>query len=719
MQNIDQQFKEDFDRLEGQPVGIARDPEANWARIEGMLDGEKTKRRAAGIWIGVAASFIVLVGLGWMMIHNRGAEQELDVVAMQQESGSGTRGAENSLEDRIAQEILPDNFAKNKEQQQYRSSYNASINPVAPPISGKDGISGDRNRKVIRGGEWKSVNGASTIVVQGGTPGYTYHWSPSDQNKWANAKVSKGTYTVTVTDANVAMAVGNSTALTDGKKGGRQTQVSLDSVSAGYSSFYSNDDYNTEQYAETVENDYFKTVVEPLSTFSIDVDRASYTNHRRFIDGNQLPPKYSVRLEEFVNYFNYEYTPPRNGAPFSILPEATTCPWNPQHKLVRIALKGREVAMDNIPPSNLVFLLDVSGSMMDEDKLPLIKKALGMLTEKLRPQDKVSIVVYAGAAGLVLPPTPGNNKRAIMTALDQLEAGGSTAGGEGIELAYKTARQNFNQGGNNRVILATDGDFNVGISDDAGLERLIVKKREEGIFLSVLGFGEGNLQDAKMEMLADKGNGNYNYIDSEKEAHKTLVAEFGGTLFTIAKDVKVQVEFNPAQVESYRLVGYENRKLKNEDFENDKIDAGELGAGHTVTAFYEVVPAKGAPTSDANSVLKYQQRVWSAAAGTNEMLTVKLRYKDPEGSVSKLLTQVLVDDGRDITRTTNDFRWAVAVAEYALLLRQSDFRGVASFEQVLALAKSALGRDPDGTRKEFVELVAKAAAVAQTARGNH
>ncbi|MEY3443553.1 MAG: hypothetical protein RLZZ519_1834 [Bacteroidota bacterium] len=403
--------------------------------------------------------------------------------------------------------------------------------------------------------------------------------------------------------------------------------------------------------------------------------------------------------------------------PFSILPEVTTCPWNPKNKLVRIALKGREVAAENVPPSNIVFLLDVSGSMADADKLPLLKQAMGMLTEKLREQDKVSIVVDAGAAGLVLPPTSGSNKQSIMGALDRLEAGGSTAGGEGIELAYATAKQNFIKDGNNRVILATDGDFNVGTSDETGLEKLIVQKREEGVFLSVLGFGEGNLQDSKMELLADKGNGNYNYIDSDREAHKVLVSEFGGTLYTIAKDVKIQVEFNPAKVQSYRLVGYENRKLRNEDFANDKIDAGELGAGHTVTALYEVVPAESGWSSQCQD-LKYQTKVLSSAAAGKELLTVKLRYKDPDGLVSKLLTETLIDDGRNIAQTTNDFRWAVAVAEYALILRESEYKGMASFEQVLSLAKSAMAQDKEGIRKEFVELVTRAAQITQVAKGN-
>ncbi|MBL0015182.1 MAG: VWA domain-containing protein [Bacteroidetes bacterium] len=527
-----------------------------------------------------------------------------------------------------------------------------------------------------------------------------------------------GTYTVTTTDAASVDATGRRFAgakseTTTGPRDGKIGRFAVaDSISVVYE-----EGYDSESYAETVENPYFNTVHEPLSTFSIDVDRASYTNHRRFVESGELPPKFSVRAEEFINYFDYTYAQPHGRDPFSILPEVTTCPWNPKNKLVRIALKGREVAAENVPPSNIVFLLDVSGSMADADKLPLLKQAMGMLTEKLREQDKVSIVVYAGAAGLVLPPTSGSNKQSIMGALDRLEAGGSTAGGEGIELAYATAKQNFIKGGNNRVILATDGDFNVGTSDETGLEKLIVEKREEGVFLSVLGFGEGNLQDSKMELLADKGNGNYNYIDSDREAHKVLVREFGGTLYTIAKDVKIQVEFNPAKVQSYRLVGYENRKLRNEDFANDKIDAGELGAGHTVTALYEVVPAESGWSSQSQD-LKYQTKVLSSAAAGKELLTVKLRYKDPDGSVSKLLTETLIDDGRNIAQTTNDFRWAVAVAEYALILRESEYKGMASFEQVLSLAKSAMAQDKEGIRKEFVELVTRAAQITQVAKGN-
>ena len=755
--NIDQQFQEALGKLEGDPQGVVRNPEANWTTIEGMLDGEKRKRRGAWIWLATAASVALLITLGYFLMPERAPQGGTSL------SSNGIQvDSSNSAEATIVEKSNADStiqFAQNEQQSRTEAHQRMPNNQLAFGKSAQD------KRNVVRGGDWKTTNsllqtqsrsfsmnhgnrigsgsddGAthavaplvtqldmSTNQAYYASPSFTQiapNFAPAFQWDMGNMAITNGTatapmtgtYTITTTDAASVNATGSRFAGAksetigprDGKKG---YLAQADSISIVYQ-----DEYDSESYAETVENPYFNTVQEPLSTFSIDVDRASYTNHRRFVESGELPPKFSVRAEEFINYFDYTYAQPHGRDPFSILPEVTTCPWNPKNKLVRIALKGREVAAENIPPSNIVFLLDVSGSMSDADKLPLLKQAMEMLTEKLREQDKVSIVVYAGAAGLVLPPTSGSNKKTILAALDQLEAGGSTAGGEGIELAYATAKKNFMKGGNNRVILATDGDFNVGTSDETGLEKLIVQKREEGVFLSVLGFGEGNLQDSKMELLADKGNGNYNYIDSDREAHKVLVREFGGTLYTIAKDVKIQVEFNPAKVQSYRLVGYENRKLRNEDFANDKIDAGELGAGHTVTALYEVVPTEAGHSSNSQD-LKYQTKVLSDAAAGKELLTVKLRYKDPDGSVSKLLTETLVDDGRNIAETTNDFRWAVAVAEYALILRQSEYKGMASFEQVLALAKSALGPDKEGIRKEFVELVTRAAQITQTAKGN-
>jgi Ca-activated chloride channel family protein len=484
------------------------------------------------------------------------------------------------------------------------------------------------------------------------------------------------------------------------------------SVSASPSQAYVRD-YNTEDYSPINENEFHTSKDQPLSTFSIDVDRAAYSNVRRFLNSGQLPPADAVRVEEMINYFDYQYKAPTGPDPVAIYTDMAVCPWDKEHQLVRIALKGKIVKTEDIPASNLTFLIDVSGSMQDPNKLPLVKHALKTLVQQLRPVDKVAIVVYAGAAGLVLPATPGSEKTAILDALDKLEAGGSTAGGEGILLAYKTAASNFIREGNNRVILATDGDFNVGASSDGELQRIIEQEREKGISLSVLGFGMGNYKDNKLELLADKGNGNYAYIDNFEEARRTFVTEFGGTLFTIAKDVKLQIEFNPKYVQAYRLVGYENRLLQNEDFNNDKKDAGDMGAGHTVTALYEIIPS-GAKSGSVNWVdpLKYQQREM-VSNNSQEVLTVKLRYKQPADSHSKLLSQVLSYRVQDIAQAPADFRMCAAVAAFGQLLRNSAHKGQASYDQVLALATNAKGDDPEGYRSEFIQLVKKAALLKQ------
>ena len=400
-------------------------------------------------------------------------------------------------------------------------------------------------------------------------------------------------------------------------------------------------DYNTEEYNRIYDNEFKDSKKDPLSTFSIDVDKASYSNVRRFITQNQLPQPDAVRIEEMINYFSYNYPKPVNNQPFSITTEYADCPWNKNHQLIHIGLQGKQIELDNLPANNLVFLLDVSGSMNSEDKLPLLKSGLRLLVEQMRPQDKVAIVVYAGAAGVVLPSTSGDHKDRIYDALEKLEAGGSTAGGEGILLAYKTAKENFLSKGNNRIILATDGDFNVGVSSDGELTRLIEEKREEGVFLSVLGFGTGNYKDSKMEQLADKGNGNYAYIDNILEAKKVLVKEMGGTLLTIAKDVKLQIEFNPAKVKAYRLVGYENRLLNNEDFNDDKKDAGELGSGHTVTAIYEIIPAGSDELVASIDNLKYQEVAKHSSSESNEVMTIKFRYKEPKESTSQLISHIV------------------------------------------------------------------------------
>jgi len=463
--------------------------------------------------------------------------------------------------------------------------------------------------------------------------------------------------------------------------------------------------FNTEEYDGINENIFHEAIKNPLSTFSIDVDAASYSNIRRFISSGQKPPKDAVRIEEMINYFDYDYPQPKGEDPFSINTEISTAPWNAKHKLVHIGLQGKNIPKENLPPSNLVFLIDVSGSMDDPNKLPLLKSSFKMLAEQLREQDRIAIVVYAGAAGLVLPSTPGGDKKTILEALENLEAGGSTAGGAGIKLAYAVAKENFRQEGNNRVILATDGDFNVGESSNGGMERLIEEKRKEGVFLTVLGFGMGNYKDFKMEILADKGNGNYFYIDSILEAQKALVNEFGGTLFTIAKDVKLQIEFNPARVKAYRLIGYENRLLRDEDFNDDRKDAGELGSGHSVTALYEIIPVGVVSEFSKIDDLKYQKnKIETPVSASNEIMTVKFRYKKPDGNVSKLIVHPLLDENISLSRTSDNFRWSAAVAGFGMLLRDSEYVQEFRYDDVLQLAQNAKGKDLNGYRIEFINM---------------
>ncbi|MFN0050390.1 MAG: vWA domain-containing protein [Cytophagales bacterium] len=467
-------------------------------------------------------------------------------------------------------------------------------------------------------------------------------------------------------------------------------------------------EHNTESYNLIRENDFLAAKENPLSTFSIDVDAASYSNSRRYLQNGSLPPADAVRIEEFINYFDYDYTQPKGEHPFSFHTEISTCPWNTKHSLVHIGLQGKKIPFEQIAPMNLVFLIDVSGSMSDANKLPLLKKSFTMLTSKLRQQDRVAIVVYAGAAGCVLPSTSGNDKSAIVGALDHLEAGGSTAGGEGIKLAYKIAKENFMENGLNRVIIATDGDFNIGASSDGEMTRLIEERRDDGIFLTSLGFGMGNYKDSKMESIADNGNGNYFYIDNIEEARKVLVTQLDGTLYTIAKDVKLQIEFNPSKVKAYRLVGYENRMLKKEDFNNDKKDAGELGAGHTVTALYEIIPAGSDENTDSVDELRYSKPTQSKTVTTNEIMTLKFRYKNPKETISKLIVQNVKDKNIAIENTSDNFRFSAAVAEFGMVLRDSKFKGNANFEDIVALANASKGKDNEGYRAEFVKLVKNA-----------
>ena len=476
---------------------------------------------------------------------------------------------------------------------------------------------------------------------------------------------------------------------------------------------------NTEAYAFRKDNDYLRVVDQPLSTFSVDVDTASYANVRRFLTQGQRPPADAVRIEELVNYFPYRYAPPTGNVPFAAHLEVASAPWAPEHRLVRIGLKGREISDAQRPAANLVFLLDVSGSMDEPNKLPLVKQSLRLLVNKLRSDDHVAIAVYAGASGLALPSTPANRKAEILDAIDRLQAEGSTNGAMGIQLAYDIAKANFVPGGVNRVILATDGDWNVGTTNEGELMRLIGEKAKSGVFLTVLGFGMGNIKDSMLEQLADKGNGNYAYIDNLAEAKKTLVEQAGGTLVTIAKDVKIQVEFNPAQVQAYRLIGYENRLLAKEDFNNDKVDAGEIGAGHTVTALYEVVPAGAVAPTETPSVdtLKYQvvenRESKIQNPKSNEMLTVKIRYKEPTGDVSSKLEFPLRDAGARFEDASADFKFAAAVAGFGMALRESPLKGSLTLAAVADWGRAGLGDDAGGYRNEFLGLVKQAEAQQQ------
>ena len=462
---------------------------------------------------------------------------------------------------------------------------------------------------------------------------------------------------------------------------------------------------NDESYDAFIENPFELTRSQPLSTFSIDVDNASYSNVRRMINNGQPVDKNAVRIEEMVNYFKYDYPQPKNGEPFSINTEYSESPWNPKHKLLTIGLQGKNIPMDKLPASNLVFLIDVSGSMDAENKLPLLKSSFKVLLNQLRPKDKVGIVVYAGSAGMVLPPTSAGEKGKIMEALDHLQAGGSTAGGAGIELAYKLAQENFVKDGNNRVIIATDGDFNVGMSSTSDLKTLIEEKRKSGVFLTCLGFGMGNYKDNTLETLADKGNGNYAYIDNMQEANKFLGKEFAGSMYAIAKDVKIQIEFNPEYVKSYRLIGYENRKLRNEDFVNDKIDAGELGSGHTVTALYEIIPAN----VDSEFIPQKTELKYSATSDTknfgDELATVKFRYKKSDGDKSMEISKVIEKENTATVPTSPDFKFASSVAWFGLVLRNSELITQKDLSDIENLAKQGKNKDEEGYRSEFIRLI--------------
>jgi len=466
--------------------------------------------------------------------------------------------------------------------------------------------------------------------------------------------------------------------------------------------------FNTEAYDHVSDNPFLSARENPLSTFSIDVDTASYSNVRRFLQNHELPPKDAVRIEELLNYFTYDYPAPKDDQPFAAHVEIAECPWNAAHRLARLGLKGKIIKAEQRPACNLVFLIDVSGSMEPANKLPLLVRALELLVGELTEKDHVAIVVYAGNSGLVLDSTSGSDKRAILSALRRLTAGGSTNGGQGIELAYQTAVKTFIKGGANRVILCTDGDFNVGISNAGELTRLIKSKAASGVFLTVLGFGMGNYKDSTLEKLADMGNGNYGYIDTLAEAKKMLVEQLNGTLITIAKDVKIQVEFNPSKVSAYRLIGYENRMLRKEDFNDDTKDAGELGSGHTVTALYEIVPAGSEIPTGSVDALKYQQPN-TVLSTSPETMTVKLRYKLPEEDESKGMSVPVIDAGTPLLQASRDFKFAAGVAAFGMVLRQSEHKGSSNFALAEKLASE--GNDGNQYRQEFLDLIRSAEQV--------
>ncbi|MEO1049947.1 MAG: VWA domain-containing protein [Bacteroidota bacterium] len=463
---------------------------------------------------------------------------------------------------------------------------------------------------------------------------------------------------------------------------------------------------NTEEYDRVYENPFKSPLDDPLSTFSIDVDNASYSNVRRFLmEMGQLPPKDAVRIEEMINYFNYDYPTPKDQHPFAIQTEVMSCPWNEENKLVHIALKGRSIDLKELKGSNYTFLIDVSGSMGSPKKLGLVKTSLKMLVKSLKKEDRLAIVVYAGAAGLVLDSTPVENEKAILQAIDQLEAGGSTAGGAGIELAYKVAKKNFIDGGNNRIILATDGDFNIGTSSSDDLVRLIEEKRDDGIYLTICGYGMGNYKDSRMEQLSNAGNGNYFYIDNIKESRKVFLSDLTANMFTIAKDVKIQIEFNPKHVKAYRLIGYENRVMNKEDFNDDKKDAGELGAGHTVTALYEIIPTGSKSNIKSVDGLKYQSSTLTQNARSNELMTAKLRYKAPDANESILIERLVENRVKPFESTSTDQQFAVAVTGFGMLLRDSEYKGNLTYNEIVATAKKNMGSDKFGYRQEFINMV--------------
>ncbi|WP_210150083.1 vWA domain-containing protein [Chryseobacterium scophthalmum] len=608
-------------------------------------------------------------------------------------SGSGTPGSS-----RINYNNIRNEFKQNNNISQTLIGTISGLQ-IAP----NHGISGSSNSIIIRG--MSSLNGSSN-------PLYVINGKVSDSKAFSNLNPNTIESVSVLKDAAATSIYGNRASngvvVIKTKKLSRKERKAFEKLQKVQDSITISKQIqqrNNEEYDAFVENPFELTKNQSVSTFSIDVDKAAYSNIRRMINNGEYVNKNAVRIEEMINYFKYDYPQPKNNEPFSINTEYNDSPWNSKHKLLKIGLQGKEIPTDKLPNSNFVFLIDVSGSMDEPNKLPLLKSSFKVLLDQLRPTDKVGIVVYAGSAGMVLPPTSAKEKGKIIEALDKLQAGGSTAGGQGIELAYKLAQENFIKNGNNRVIIATDGDFNVGTSSTGDLQTLIEDKRKSGVFLTCLGFGMGNFKDNRMEILANKGNGNYAYIDNLQEANKFLGKEFAGNMYAIAKDVKIQIEFNPKYVKSYRLIGYENRKLKNEDFTNDKIDAGELGSGHTVTALYEVIP------NDVNSEFLPKENDLKYMKNTNdenfndELATVKFRYKKPDGDISSEIIQVVKNTNQPFSSSSNDFKFASSVAWFGLVLRNSALIKNKDLKEIENLAKKGRGKDDEGYRAEFVRLV--------------
>lgn len=691
-------------------------PSEVWNKVEKFLDEEDNKKRGF-VWWKIAAAVVILIGIS-------------SIFLLDSESLKKNRSVKKETEKKESSK--PDEQLKPEESTIDNKHKIASIQPE---ISLQDSLKISTPTPFLTASTTITSPGATLNLTANG--GVTYSWTPSLSAAFGSP-VQTGTYSLTVTNSNSAATYSNSIAnqgfmsftTPNGIDGG---PVNVGRINGVIDGVYLSEHIPTKRmipyetlkesgnqwmgdgevdgggsrYDAFVENDFLSTSDAPQSTFSIDVDGASYSDVRGAINRGELPNINSVRIEEFVNYFPYSYDEPKGNDPFSIHSEVGACPWNENHRLLKVGIKGRSIEKSDLPKNNLVFLLDVSGSMESPEKLELLKKGFRLLVNELREEDKVSICVYAGAAGLVLPPTSGANKDKILDALNNLKAGGSTAGGQGIELAYATAAKNFQQNGNNRVILATDGDFNVGISNDDALVDLIEEKRKSGVFLTVLGFGHDNFQSSKMEKLANNGNGNFSFIDNILEAKKVLVTEMGATLQTIAKDVKIQMEFNPEHVSAYRLIGYENRLLQNEDFSNDTIDAGELGAGHTVTAIYELIPASSKEeASKSGEELKYSSTTYTANGQfSGELATMKFRYKEPNGTVSKLIEQPIATSE---AKLSEDFEFVQAVVEFGLILRNSKYAGTSNFEDILDRAQRSKGTDPYGYRNEFILLVEKA-----------